>query len=317
MNADQRPLGVAVVGGWHVHAQDYGRQVREASGARLEAVWDDDRERGAAIAHALGVAFVDDLTALLNSPGVEGVVVTEAPSRKHETLATCLRAGKHVLSEKLVALSVDGFDALTSIADANHASLSCAMPFLGRRALVEMIAAARAGSVGEITAIRANLSIDGVTAGWLPPRFDDPDEAVVGTMGDLGCHPVYLINELVDEDPIAISATYGRTHGRNLDTNSIISMLFQSGVVATASSSHVEDAGHNTCTLDVTGTKGELRFALDAPTQFTVRRSDETLVHSCAATTEEPVETWLKALPDAGALRTQPPCSAAADERRS
>ena len=54
---ESSPLRVAVIGAWHVHAGDYARQTVAHPETELIAVWDDDPDRGAALAEQHGVEF--------------------------------------------------------------------------------------------------------------------------------------------------------------------------------------------------------------------------------------------------------------------
>ena len=96
------PLRIAVLSAWHVHAEEYGRAALDHPDTELVAVWDDDAERGAALAETLGVPFEADLEALLAREDLDGVTCTTATTDHDEILGRALSAGKHVFTETLL-----------------------------------------------------------------------------------------------------------------------------------------------------------------------------------------------------------------------
>src|SRR3954469_14885136 len=96
-----RPLSVAVLGFWHVHARDYARSALAHPGTTLAAAWDPDEERGRAGAAELGVEFVADLDELLGRDDIDAVTVTTATSAHHDVLTRAADAGNHIFTEKL------------------------------------------------------------------------------------------------------------------------------------------------------------------------------------------------------------------------
>ena len=63
------------------------------------------------------VSITEDFDAVLNDPGVEGVMVVVPSSLHHEIARRCLMAGKHTYVEKPIALSVADAENLCRIAD--------------------------------------------------------------------------------------------------------------------------------------------------------------------------------------------------------
>lgn len=98
------PLSIALVGFWHVHADDYAAQLAALDGAQLVAAWDDDDDRGRQGAAALGVAFEPDLDALLARTDLDGIVVTTATSAHPDVIGRAIAAGTHVFTEKLLVV---------------------------------------------------------------------------------------------------------------------------------------------------------------------------------------------------------------------
>ncbi|MCF3650448.1 Gfo/Idh/MocA family protein [Synoicihabitans lomoniglobus] len=82
-------------------------------------VCDTDPERAAAVASSLGVAAVPDWQAALTESSAITHVLIATPAPLHVAMArTCLAAGKHVLIEKPLALTMAGIDDLIRVRDA-------------------------------------------------------------------------------------------------------------------------------------------------------------------------------------------------------
>ena len=101
-------IRVAILGFWHVHAADYAAEARAHPGMEIVAAWDDDTARGRARAADLDVAFHDSLDDLLARPDVDGVIVTTATNAHPDVITAAAKAGKHVFTEKVLALTPGG-----------------------------------------------------------------------------------------------------------------------------------------------------------------------------------------------------------------
>ena len=141
-------ITVAVVGGWHVHARDYARRVREHPNTELVAIWDDDGDRGRTLAAELGVAYSDDLGALLARDDLDAVTVTTATAGHRKVLAAAARAGKHVFTEKLLAPTVaEALDIIT-VADRHDVRLTVSLPRLAHGSTIAITDLLDRGELG-------------------------------------------------------------------------------------------------------------------------------------------------------------------------
>ena len=224
-----RPVRIAVLGFWHVHAADYADLAAAHPETELAAVWDDDAERGRAAAERYGIAFAPDLGALLARDDVDAVTVTTATRAHPEVIGAALAAGRHVFAEKLLAPTVAGCEALVAAADAAGVALVVNLPRLHHGVTLAVDAVLAAGALGELTYGRVRLSHDGAVAGWLPERFFDPADALGGALTDLGCHPVYLIQRWLGARPETVTATYRSVTGRALEDHAVVTAGYADG----------------------------------------------------------------------------------------
>jgi AraC-like DNA-binding protein len=88
---------------WHVHAEDYTRQVLANPGTEIAAIWDEELARGKEKAAKYGVPYYESLDDMLEKGGIDAVVV-DAPTNIHrEVMVKAAQAGKHIFTEKVVA----------------------------------------------------------------------------------------------------------------------------------------------------------------------------------------------------------------------
>ncbi len=255
-----KPLRVAVLGFWHVHAGDYARQAQAHPGTELVGVWDDDVTLGQAGADQFGVPFTQDLDALLSE--VDAVTITTPTNEHRDVMVKAANAGKHIFTEKLLAPTVAEAEEILAAADANGAKVVVSLPRLSHgytQAISEVIAS---GELGQVTYGRVRLSHDGAVPrdgaeGWLPQRFFDPKAAIGGALTDLGCHPVYLVQLFLGAQPDSVSAIYRSVNGRGLEDNAVVTVAYGDQKVG------VIEAGftsRNPFTIEIFGTESSLTY---------------------------------------------------------
>jgi predicted dehydrogenase len=255
---------VAILGFWHVHAEDYAREAEAHPEAEVVAVWDEDPGRGRAAAAARGVRFVERLEEVLADPGVDGVVVTTATVAHRAVIPAAAEAGKHVFTEKVIAPTRREAAEIVAAVERAGVAFVVSLPRLAAgyaRAIKSML---DGGELGGIPFVRVRVGHDGALPsaehpeGWLPGRFFDPAEAAGGALIDLGAHPLYLLRWFLGL-PERVSASYGRVTGRAVEDNAVVTLAYASGALGVA---EVGFVGRSPLTIEVHGTTGSLLFGL-------------------------------------------------------
>jgi 1,5-anhydro-D-fructose reductase (1,5-anhydro-D-mannitol-forming) len=254
----QRPLSVAVLGFWHVHAGDYARAVVEHPDTRLAAVWDSDAERGQEGADEFGVDFVADLDELLARDDIDAVTITTSTDVHHEIISRAIAAGKHVFTEKLLAPTVDEAEAILGLAKARGVIVEVSLPRLYEASTVTSLRLLHEGKLGRLTYARVRIAHDGSLADWLPERFYNAHEAIGGALADLGCHAVYLVQQFLGAEPQTVSATYTSVTERPVEDNSVVTLAYRRGAIGVAEASFVTVPG--AFAFELRGTEGSLLY---------------------------------------------------------
>lgn len=252
------PLSIAVVGFWHVHADDYAAEIVAHPQTTITAVYDPDPEVAEAAAERWAVEAVTDLDALLARDDLDGITVTTATTAHVDVISRAIAAGKHVFTEKLLAPTVEECERLIAAAEAAGVALVVSLPRLNEAATLAAERELASGALGSLTYSRVRLAHDGWISGFLPERFAVVEDAVGGALADLGCHAVYLTRLFHGADPVSVQATYQRFTGRALEDNAVVTAEYGDGAIGVMESSFVTTPG--AYAFELRGTEGSLVF---------------------------------------------------------
>jgi predicted dehydrogenase len=187
------PLGIGIVGCGNI-AGPYARTIAShPDEIRLVAATDIDPARAAAFATEHGVRAVPTLEALLADPAVDIVVNLTFHHAHYAVSRQALEAGRHVYSEKPMALDGGQAHELVSVAERHSVRLACApSTFLGE-AQQTAGAIIRRGELGTVRAIYANVNWGRIET-WHPAPIPFYD---VGVLFDVGVYPLTVATAFI------------------------------------------------------------------------------------------------------------------------
>jgi predicted dehydrogenase len=252
-------LRLGILSFWHVHAADYAREAQQHPRTEIVAAWDEDAERGRAKAQSLGATFHADLADLLARPDIDGVIVTTPTNAHRDVIVAAAKAGKHIFTEKVLALTPAECRRILAVVDRADVKLTVSLPRLADGYTQATLGILADGRLGDLTLVRVRLSHDGaVGRRWLPAQFFDPDEAGGGALIDLGCHPMYLTRLFLGGMPDRLTASYGHVTGHAVEDNAVALLHFPNGAIGVVEAGFVNP--HSPFTIEVHGTKGSLLY---------------------------------------------------------
>ncbi|HYK96228.1 MAG TPA: Gfo/Idh/MocA family oxidoreductase [Candidatus Dormibacteraeota bacterium] len=222
----------------------------------LVAVASRDLGRAQAFAREHGVAAAyGSYDALLAARDVD-IVYVSLPNHLHSTWTVrALDAGKHVLCEKPLALTVSEVDAIAAAAARNERVAVEGFMYLHHPQIRTAIALAREGALGQIELVRGSFSFFLTYPG--DPRIDPTMGG--GSLWDVGCYPVTFIRRIAGSEPDRVTAE-ARFDERGVDRTFVGQLHFPSGLVAQLDSSFAEPDRQS---LEVVG--GAATLTLTAP----------------------------------------------------
>ena len=161
------------------HAQDYARK------------WDIPRAHGS-------------YQALLDDPDVD-VIYNALPNALHcEWTVKAADAGKHVLCEKPLTLSVEEVDRIIEAAERNGVVVLEAFMYRYHPQTFKVQELIREGAIGDLRVVHASFSWTlESSAGGAPHMLLDPALGG-GSLWDVGCYPVSFAQALVGADPVEV-----------------------------------------------------------------------------------------------------------------
>lgn len=204
-----------------------------ATGGEVVSVMSSNPERGRAYAEENGIAkAVSSVEALVSDPGIDAVYISTTNELHRDQAIAAARAGKHVLCEKPLAMSVADAQAMMSAArDAgvvlatNHHLRNAA----SHRAMREAIVAGRIGKP---------LSARVFHAVYLPPhlqgwRLDNP-AAGGGVILDITVHDTDTLRFVLGRNPVKVVAMSqsGGMGKAGLEDAVMGVMTFEDGLIA-------------------------------------------------------------------------------------
>ncbi|MDL2301906.1 Gfo/Idh/MocA family oxidoreductase, partial [Lachnospiraceae bacterium OttesenSCG-928-D06] len=248
-------LSVGFISSWHVHTNDYAKQLKESGKAKITAMWDEDPVRGKAWAKANGVDFVEDYDAFLARTDVEAVVCNSPTTMHPELLEKAALAKKHIFTEKLLTVDVESCKKLCKIIEDSEIVFTISLPLRSNGKMLYAKQLVDSGVLGKISGARMRRSHGGVSDNWLPSHWFNIEETGGGAMMDLGAHPAYMLTFLFGM-PKRISGMTSNLFGTSSDENAIALVEFENGVLATAETAFVTFGVPDI--LEIYGTNGSL-----------------------------------------------------------
>ncbi|GGJ22385.1 Gfo/Idh/MocA family protein [Paenarthrobacter histidinolovorans] len=277
----QQPLRWAVVGTGGV-SEYFVSDLNTVEGSVPVAIVSRDAARGREFADRYSVASSYEFSDALSDESVD-VIYIATPMATHYTMAAAaLKAGKHVVVEKPIAMNADEARELFSIARKEDRFLTEAMWMMFNPIFHAVLAAVNAGGIGHLRSIRASFG--------LPFPKDDGSrrDAVFGgsALLDQGIYAVSLVRALMG-DPERVHVS-GDAQG-GVDLTHWITLEFSDGRFAQIAGSMQE---YTDPSASINGTGGWI--SVDQPfwaaAGFTVRSGDIASAFTQPVRTERPAD---------------------------
>ena len=250
MRRDRR-LGVGIVGCGYVTTKLHLPALRALPEAKIVSVADLDRSRVDEVANRFGIkSRAGDWRAVVDDPAVEIVAVCVPPAAHTEVTLAALDAGKHVLVEKPLALSLDDCDRLIARAAQSDRLVTVGFNMRWHRLVRRAHKIIAEGILGQLAVLRTAFT-SGTRYEARYPEWRRRRELGGGVLTEIGVHHFDLWRFLLAsevEEVFAISA----------DGAAIVSARMTSGVLVGGVFSDVT-GGRNE--LDLFGHAGQLHLS--------------------------------------------------------
>lgn len=193
-------------------ARDHmARAIHEAEGARLFALATSSAEKAAGFsAFCPDLKVHDSYDALLADPDVEAVYIP-LPNNLHvEWTLKAVRAGKHVLTEKPIAMQADEIDALIAARDASGLFVTEAYMIVHHPQWQRAKALVDEGTIGRILHADAHFSYDNRDD---PGNIRNRPETGGGSIPDIGVYAYGSVRYVTGAEPAKLTSRIIRENG--------------------------------------------------------------------------------------------------------
>ncbi|WP_197377102.1 Gfo/Idh/MocA family protein [Mycolicibacterium baixiangningiae] len=244
-------LGVGVIGLGEIgqfHLRGYAR----SRGARPVAVADMNATLVASSSAEYDTLGFHDYHELIADPGVQVISICLPHSLHTPVTIEAVRAGKHVLVEKPLAISVAECDQILAAAQSAKVIVGLQHNQIFYPAHVRAKELIDSGAIGRPLQLRLRLAIGGKYQGWRT----DPAVAGGGILFDAGVHRFYLARYLFGEI-VEVSAVTDkpRTDGED---QAVVSLRFGNGALGVIDASYHGPAKMFDDAVEIVGTEGAL-----------------------------------------------------------
>ena len=250
--------------------------------ARITALYDVNYERACALAEQYGATAYQSLDELLAAADVDAVSVCTSNATHAEVTIAALKAGKHVLCEKPMAITLEECEQMVAAANEAGAKLMIDQNQRFAKAHQRAKELLDAGRVGRVLTFRTTFghggpetwSVDPGTGSW----FFDPKRASMGAMADLGVHKTDLVQWLLGQTVVATTAHVTTLDKRDpagnlvgVDDNAACIYQMSGGTVGTMTASWTYYGPEDNSTV-LYGTEGIMRIYDDPAHSIVIDR---------------------------------------------
>lgn len=285
-----KEFGVGLVGAGTISA-NHVNALHEVEGTRLVAIAEPREEAGRKLASESGADWYPSLEELLERQDVD-VVVLGTPSGLHADQAVqAAQAGKHVITEKPMAITLEGADRMIESARAAGVTLSSIFQNRFNRDALRLKRGVEAGLFGKPLLGNAfvhwhrNQDYYSAAGGWRGTYKMDGG----GALMNQSIHTVDLLQWVMG--PVESLSGYADTLARQIEAEDTASaaLRFQSGALGAIQAMTSAHKGRPV-RVEILGTEGEATLEGTKITLWHPARDEEVLSEEDLRTTREPEE---------------------------
>lgn len=198
------PVNWGVLGAARFARQHMARVIHEAEGARLHALATSDPAKAEGFrAFAPDLKLHDSYDALLADPQIEAVYIPLPNTLHVEWSLRAARAGKHVLTEKPIAMKAEEIDALIAVRDSTGLLVTEAFMIVHHPQWQRARQLVAEGAIGRILHADAAFSYDNRAD---PGNIRNRPETGGGSVPDIGVYAYGSVRWATGAEPVALAS---------------------------------------------------------------------------------------------------------------
>ena len=287
------PIRWAMVGGGKGSQIGYihrSAALRDGNYELVAGAFDIDPERGIEFGKELGVApercYPDYKTMFAEEAkredGIEAVSIATPNGLHYEVLKAALEAGLHAVCEKLLCFTSEQADELVALAKKKNRVVGVTYGYSGHQMIQQARQMIKHGDIGDVRVIQMSFAFGAynvpveetnAAAKW---RFNPAKAGPSGAMGDVGTHPLFIIEAMLPDLKIdnLMCTTKSFIPSRELEDNAFTIMNLkkgdhiQEGAQVYCWSSFINCGARHDHVIRVVGSKASIEWDDERPNQL-------------------------------------------------
>ena len=289
----ENPIRWGMVGGGRGSQIGYihrSAALRDFNFELVAGAFDIDPERGKDFGKQLHVApdrcYPDYKTMFAEEAkrpdGVQAVSIATPNGMHYEVCKAALEAGLHVVCEKPLCFTSEQADELVKLAEEKHRVVGVTYGYSGHQLIQQARQMIKNGDLGEIRVINMSFAFGGYnfkiedkvpSAKW---RFDPSKAGPSFALGDVGTHPLFIIEAMIPDMKIDNLMCTKRSfvEGRELEDNAFVIMNLkgsesvQAGAQVYCWASSINSGARHYHKIRVVGSKASIEWDDERPNQM-------------------------------------------------
>jgi len=229
--------------------------ISKARNSQLSVVFDINQQVNADVAKEFGAEKADSIDALLDAD-IDAVYIATPPRFHSDQIHSCAKAGKHVLCEKPLGLSVVEVEEIIAICKQTGVKLGCAFMMRYVAQHVEALKLINQGKLGKPAYARAQLSC------WYPPIEgawrQDPVTGGGGSLIDMGGHCIDLLEMFFGKVSSVSCFVNNIVHDYKSEDSATVMLSFENGAIGTVDTFFCIPDNSSKNVLELYGSKGSI-----------------------------------------------------------
>lgn len=230
------------------------------------AAFSPSSNRRSAFAERFGLPVVENVDVIFNDASIDYIIILTPPNTHLELVQRAADAGKHVLLEKPLDVTLDRSQQIVDIAARANIKLGVVFQRRFRRTFAETAKLLAEGELGEIVSVSMRLS------NWRPQSYyDEPGRGTIARDGGgvLLTQAIHTIDQMITlaglPAEVAGFAVTSAVHRMETEDLAHAIMRFENGAIGSLSATTSAYPGYPD-EIEILGTKGSARMGSDSGT---------------------------------------------------
>jgi predicted dehydrogenase len=243
----------------HMHAHGYASCLKKTADVEIVGIWDDDAERGSAMASAFNTPFFADVDQLLDG-NLDGVIICSENVNHLKMTELAAPRTRHILCEKPLAATYADAQAMIDICATHGTKLQTAFPVRFSPPVQRLKELLDENALGRIFSVKTT-NHGRMPGGW----FIDKSLSGGGAVIDHTVHVIDLLRWFWDTDVTEVYAEMGFSllhPDLDIDDAGLLSFQLATGAYGTLDTSWSRPSSYPTwgdVKIEVLGERGIIR----------------------------------------------------------